>query len=225
MDRPDTANARPQSSPSNVAFLSLYLLLLAFFILLNTLSQTEKSRMEAALGSIDATFRSEVETKLQSRTATSTPGPVIGLDSLQAELRHLFEAVLPVGQFRIIEKGNLIQIVTRSDLIFVPDRPALRTTRTNLMEGIAAGLTQTGDGARYEVEFQIGTGPALPKTGAAGRSLSVMRAGAFARDLRARGLPKRMIAAGISPGNPDTVRITFFRRGADSRLDFGRVAQ
>ena len=66
---------RPRmSDPSVVVFLSLYLLLLAFFILLNSLSQPVAERIDAALGSIDATFRSPLETIVQSRTATSTPG-------------------------------------------------------------------------------------------------------------------------------------------------------
>ncbi len=213
---------RPRRDPTLFAFLSLYLLLLAFFILLNSLSQTKEERMQAALGSIDVTFKYEFETPLPPRPEKNNPGDPVGPDSFQAELHEVFEGALPVGRYRILEKGNLIEVAVPADLIFVPGRAKLRSPRRGLMQNLAAGLANPSDGGRYEIEFQIGAGAALPNVDQAAGSLGVLRAGAFARDLRRRGVPGRLIGSGIVTGNPNQVRLTFHRRPLQLGQRFGR---
>jgi len=203
--------ARPRATdPSVVVFLSVYLLLLAFFILLNTLSQPVAERTDAALGSIDATFKSPLETILQSRKATSTPGSVIGSDSLQPSLRKLFETTLPVARFRVLEDGNIIRVTAPVSSFFEPASDRLRSTRQDLMDGIAAGLVHAARVTRFEVEFLIGTGKTLPPPRWALDALPVRRAARLARDLRQRGVDGDLIGVGVSPGARDRI-VIFFR--------------
>ena len=221
MDKLDNGRSgRPD--PSVVVFLSLYLLLLAFFILLNSLSQMEQDRTRAALGSIDATFKSRIETALAWRPARSVPGSVSGTERLPARLKRPFEPVLPIGRFEVLQVGNLIRVTVPSDLIFVPGRSALRATRTRLMESIADGLSQRTAEGHYQVALQIGTKADL---GSAGEpELALARAGVFARDLRRRGVPARQIAIGLGPGDPDQLRLTFDIQGDDA-VDFRQVVR
>ncbi len=202
---------RPRvTDPSVVVFLSLYLLLLAFFILLNSLSQPVAERTDAALGSIDATFRSPLETIVQSRTATSTPGSVVGPDKLQPSLRKLFETTLPVARFRVLEDGNIIRVSAPVSSFFEPDSDRLRLTRHDLMDGIAAGLVQAARVTRFEIEFRIGTGKTLPTPRWALDALPIRRAAGLARDLRRRGVAGDLIGTGVTPGARDRI-VIFFR--------------
>ena len=221
MDKLDNGRSgRPD--PSVVVFLSLYLLLLAFFILLNSLSQMEQDRTLAALGSIDATFKSRIETAVAWRPARSVPGSVMGPESVPARLKRLFETVLPIGRFEVLQIGNLIRVTVPSDLIFVPGKSALRATRTSLMESIADGLAQGTAEGHYQVALQIG---AMADLGAGEKpALALARAGEFARDLRRRGVPARRIAIGLGPGDPGQIRLTFDIQGDDA-VDFRQVVR
>ena len=64
-----------QSDAGTITFLSLFLLLLAFFILLNALSTIEETKTREVLTSVAATFRSVVDSKTQAQILVSDLGP------------------------------------------------------------------------------------------------------------------------------------------------------
>ncbi len=215
-------NGRPERvDPSVVNFLSLYLILLAFFILLMSLSQMKQERIQAALGSLDVTFKSRIETKQSEKTTPPVPERVVGFETFPDRVERQFEASLPIGRFEVRRIGDLIRITVPSDLIFVPGKPHLRATKANLIDAIAEGLSPGGSPKLYQVALQIGTNTA--STGG-DPSLAMLRAGAFARNLRRRGVAARRIAVGLGAGNPGQLRLTFTPAAARDVVDFRQVA-
>ena len=57
MDQPRQADRRSSEDHGNVVLMSLYLLLVAFFVLLNSMAQFEEFRVEEAMGSVKSEFR------------------------------------------------------------------------------------------------------------------------------------------------------------------------
>ncbi len=221
MDKHENGRS-PRVDPTVVNLLSLYLILLAFFILLISLSQMEQERIQAALGSIDVTFKSKVETKHSEETTPTIPEQVVGFETFPDRVKRQFETSLPIGRFEVRQIGDLIRITVPSDLIFVPGKPHLRATKANLIDGIAEGLSQGGPPERYHVALQIGTDTTAPAGGEP--SLAMLRAGAFARDLRRRGVAARRIVVGLRAGNSGQLRLTFTPAAPRNVVNFRRVA-
>ena len=63
MDGAESSRAARRSDPNVIVFLSIFLLMLGFFILLNALSSIEQLRVEMAVGSVAATFSSGRDTE------------------------------------------------------------------------------------------------------------------------------------------------------------------
>ena len=93
------AAPRPTGNDRNVAlFLSLYLLLLAFFIVLYSISQREEVRTEAAINSLTATFDADRLTSDEVPQFTSSSGHFDPLENFRREVRGLFARDLPIGR-------------------------------------------------------------------------------------------------------------------------------
>lgn len=215
------AGPEKKSDSSTIALLSLYLLLLAFFILLNSISQPERTRTEAAIGSLDATFsgKKPISTTLESvSTGSATSAQP---DTFQIKLLQLFQIELPLARYQLVERGSVMRIVVPTDSLFERNGVDIRPSRISVLDGIAEALQSDIETVRREVEFMIGAGSTLPSIEATAGQLQVNRAGAFARALVKRGVPQTEIRTGLFPGDSAQVRLTFYVRAEDRAvIDF-----
>ncbi len=220
------AGSASKSDNNTIALLSLYLLLLAFFILLNSISQREQSRTEAAIGSLDATFASKRPMTFEIVPQSQDTGSKARPDGFQIRLLQLFQTELPLARYEVVERGSVMRIYVPTDNLFVRDGADLRPSRMSVLDGIAAALQSDHETIRREVEFMISSGTVPIDEETALGSMRVSRSGAFARALIARGVPDNWVRTGLLPGNKDQVRLTFFVRDKDRALiDFSTLGQ
>lgn len=220
------AAPRPTGNDRNVAlFLALYLLLLAFFIVLYSISQRDEVRTEAAINSLTATFDADRLTSDEVPQFTSSSGPFDPVENFRREVRGLFARDLPIARFEILQLGNTMRVRVPSEALFVPGRARVRTERTALMEALADALSQETSQGRFEVELIVGSGAELPS--AAGRpSLALRRAAALASDLRGRGVAARSLAPGLRAGNAKVTELYFFGpRAPGAGVAFEQLAE
>lgn len=211
-------------------FLALYLLLLAFFIMLNALSSLESRRADAVMDSLSETF---------SR-AGGVRGPASGalpLDDLAglgraaetfiAVVSDLFQAVMPAARIVQVTPGRDVELLVRAEALFEPDAADLRPSRLAMLDSIVAALAVAPPGLRFEMEAILQTGPAqaaTPPLPTAADTLAVRRAGTVGRTMMARGATPGSVVVGLGPGDPDWMRLAF--RAVDvsrSDPDFGAV--
>ncbi len=206
---------------STLALLSLYLLTLAFFILLNTISQQETDRTRAAMGSLDATFSRKIMAAEEPEPVGRGRGPQDIESDFQTHLLRLFEAHMPFARYQILQRGTVMRIFLPTDSLFEKDSATLRPSRQPVLVGIADGLAGSAFSGRREVQFMIGAGPALPSALASGKVLELDRAGAFARALQGLGVMPGSIGVGLKPGDPGEVQLTFYSRPeGTAKVDF-----
>ena len=210
---------------SVVVFLSLYLLLLAFFILLNTISQREHKRSQMAIGSVAATFRAPLPADVVELTQSTGRGVLPAADPFHRQVRRVFEATLPVAPQKVLQNGNVMRITVDARDLFVAGRSTFRQSRARLLDGIADGVSKQETGVRFEVEMVVKTGATTPDLSQAGLPLPLLRAGAFARRMRASGVPAHSIAAGVSQGADGEVQFSFYARESErARISFTKLA-
>jgi hypothetical protein len=202
-------------------FLGLFLLILAFFILLVSISTVEKVKSKAVLDSLNSTFSTILPPSSSLSVFKVDEGKITAGELFQQKITNIFTSTIEVAKIEIAHPGRLMRVRIPADSLFYSGKSKIRTARFPLLDRIVTALSSPPAGVRYDMEFVIGTkyvgGQSLPIAG----TLEISRAGVFARDLIARGAPADSVSVGIKPGNPAEVVIWFHVRPAnETRLEF-----
>ncbi|MGQ9365315.1 hypothetical protein [Azospirillum sp. ST 5-10] len=192
-------------------YLSLFLLLLAFFIVLNAISVDSVRRARAVLKSVEQSFTIDPRLLFGRDPVASRAGTVLAVQRLDT-LGDLFATTVAVDKVEVVAPGRQLEVRLPADGLFEPGTARLRLDRTGLLDRVAAALRQPLPGERIEVEFLV----ALSSTVASQPPSPIDRAGALARDLVARGAPAEGVSIGIERGAPGTARFVF-----SVRADYG----
>lgn len=200
-----TVAPAPASDQNAYLIVSLYLLLLAFFIVLYTSSRTDSVKADRAIGSVYDTFRLQEGTEVERLTAGVSTGQFQSRDPFLTSLNQIFEAEFPLGDFALVQHGKRFEARLPLDTLFVDEAETLRPAGRRMVLSMAAGLAAVGGASRFEVEFVL---PAADD-----RELSLRRAAHVADQVRRSGAPAASITAGLL-ADGDQVLINAFRRPA-----------
>ena len=199
-------------------FLGLYLLVLAFFILLVAISTRETIRSEAVMDSLTSAFSATLPPNTDLTAFNARQGDVLARQTFQAEITEIFTTAMQVAKITVVRPGRLMQIVVPTDTIFFAGEARIRPPQYILMDRIVTTLSGAPAGLRYELEFVVGTPGGIGATLDAQGSLEMRRAATFARELATRGGPPRSVAIGLKPGDPAKTVISFYVRAENEGL-------
>ena len=212
--------ANATGAPNTIAmFLSLFLLVLAFFIILVSISTVEEVKSQAVRSSLSSTFRTVLSPSMDPTEFTSKDGDVLAGQQFQEQVTDLFSTTLQVAKVEIVRPGQLMRIKLPTSAMFAEGATEVRPVAVPVLDRVVAVLSSRPPGLRFDMEFVIGSafteGKSLPVT----QTLETERAGNLAREMARRGVPPDSVAVGIQPGRVDQVTIWFFVRDeADTRL-------
>ncbi len=191
------------SGTGMVLHLALFILLLAFFILLNALSSLKDDKVGVVLESVDKAFSRTAE---MGGTAGDIDRPGLIAEAATA-IRRIGDQVLaeiPLAKLETRETPDgdrFVLTVPETELFQGRD---LRGDRTGLLHRVADVLAprQVGIQVRLEALMSAGTGGDPAE--------AVARAGALARGLVHTGAPAGALTIGLEPGGTaGTVRLLF----------------
>lgn len=191
-------------------FVSLYLILLAFFIILNSISNQATAKSSATMESVNNTFSNDnpspaTELDLQSDEVMSAP-----LDDLLTKIQGRFYAEFEIeGRFSN-EGGRALQI--RFPVNYLFDRGAfeLGTARQTFLSDIVSDLNNINAGNKLDVAFLFGTGgEVISKNVTRSQEIAIRRAGALARYLRTQGIRAGQFSTGFTGIENDQIIAVF----------------
>ena len=204
-----------QGGGSTILFLALYLLVLAFFILLVSISTLEKVKSQAVMDSLTSTFAAILPPTSDLTQFAAKDGDVLAGQVFQSQLTELFSTAVQVIKIEVVQPGRLMRVVLPSDSLFFPGTTKIREAQFPLLDRVVATLSGRPPGLRYEMQFVIGspyaTGTSLP----IGGTLETSRASVFVRDMLSRGAPPDSLSVGLKPGDPDEITLWFHVRLRD----------
>lgn len=235
---------------SALLYVSLYLVLLVFFVLLNAISEREQRRVAGVMSSVERRFAVDQGFTLDPRlrhgqdpvTARSlAPRAQVAVSGLES-LGNLFVADIAVARVTHLTPGRLMEIRLPVEDVFVRDGIAIRSDRAELFDHVADSLRQRPPGVHFDLEMLLGfvppVTPATPVTpttsgpnatpvaeNAGGRGLAVARTTALAYALLRHGAPVDSVSVGLEPGDSTALRLMFFARPveeADERSGDGQ---
>ncbi len=215
---------QPQSGGNVIAlFLALYLLILAFFILMVSISTLEDVRSQAVMDSLTSTFASILPPTTDLTTFTAKEGEILAAQEFQERITGIFATAIQVAKVTVVQPGRLMRVSMPADALFFPGEIRVREGRLPFLDRVVTALSSRPPGLRYDMEFVIDSEYAVDKSLPIGETLEMRRAGAFARVMLARGAPPDSVTIGMKPGEPGDLTIWFHVRLRDEgRLTFGR---
>lgn len=203
--------------------LALFIMLLAFFIVLNTLSSYEEIKTEQARRSVQLAFSNDPE--LQERKTSVKPDPaksmmeghtfdridalfesqIASFESTQSKSQGVMMVRVPYDKF-----SQAVMAVGQKDLTRYPSRRAVQGNF--FLPTLVSIMRANIDGAPTRLEMLIHTdeNPAqLQNQSPVELGKEITKVGEFSRKLAEQGMPKKLINIGISDGNPDYVDLVF----------------
>ncbi|MEQ8604426.1 MAG: hypothetical protein RIB45_14010 [Marivibrio sp.] len=246
MDYDDDLKPAPRKEMGTLLFLSLFLLLLAFFILLNSLATFTETRSRAVLSSVAATFQTEDISEISAEILVSTLGATPEPAEVIEEVERLWITAVPVTKVDVVSPGDDMIMEAPVTQIFVGAEARVRGDRSDLIDATAGALAARIEGAVVitSIIFFVEdltddfTPPAaareaegpedglvdlddpaasiLPASAMDGMPLAMARADAIARALVDAGAPPDGLQVGLREGDPRKLQIRFFVRQAES---------
>ncbi len=198
------------NDPSVVLFLGLFLILLAFFILLTTISSISLSKSVAVVGSVKSTFRSD--SPVDALTGNNFLGARGGgqLDQkFLGSVRASFSSAFPNEEVGETVAGTSVRFVVSSDTIFEPGSSVIQNDASELLEELASSLTSSVLGFRNVVEIVLRTGDRLASSEHPEQRLFIARAGVLAQEMLANGVQAGAMQMGLRAGPSGTISFLF----------------
>lgn len=202
---PDTEGQRDSLS---LVFVSLYFLLVAFFIFLNSISQQVEVRAQAVIGSVDAAFEGK-KTREGRVSQSEDNGRDLGLLALFGKMRNVFETAIPLVEVKERQQQGLLQFAVPAGQIFDSNAATLRERHNDFLKEIVLAIRKSNTSRLYELEILMGAGGALPGSGQSADNLSFNRLNLLSKLMLYHGLPANLLSIGLTPQNSGTITFSF----------------
>ena len=198
--------------PTLIQVLSLYLLLLAFFVILFNISKAEQFKTTVVTDSLNSTFASRGRPTENPAPLASALGSIVADPAFQQRIGQLITAEIPISKVREIKPGSILEARVPVDELFEGDDVA--PDRLQLTEQLAVALGGAPPGMRYDVDILVGIAADMEAdVDGSHRALTLARGGHLAARLVAAGAPPGHVAAGLERGDPNWARLLFYVRG------------
>ena len=149
----DAQKPVPDTGP--LMFLSLFLLLLAFFILLTAISSLEETKSRDVLTSLAATFKNDIIPENTAQILVSTLGPVPEPEDVIEDVERLWLTAVPIARVDALTRGRTLQLSMPATEIFVGAEPFVRSDRKELFRATAYALAARLEGFSVQLSFTI----------------------------------------------------------------------
>lgn len=206
----------PVNAPDIVpVFLGLFLLVLAFFIMLVSISTFEKVKSTAVMDSLSSTFTTVLPPTSTPTDFNAKDGDIIAGEAFQEQITTIFSTAVQIEKISVVQPGRLMQLRMPSSALFQEGKPQVRDDMLPLLDRVVASLSNRPPGLRQDMEVVIGV-PAdekiyLPLE----QGLEMSRVGELARTIISRGAPPDSVSVGIKSGDLGNINIWFWMRGVD----------
>lgn len=186
-----------------VALLSLKLLLLAFFIMLNAISSYEEEKARAVLESVNNTFRGDASHMERHASFDQALDNLDDQTDLVTEIERLFETTIPAVEREQGSTQNFLRLKLPVEALFYRDEVELASGRELLLKRLAASLQKVDvEGGYYEFEFLYGTSARQDEGQKSLLDLMLRRLEVVAIGVLDAGIPKERLAVGLQPDRP-----------------------
>lgn len=203
--------------------LSLFIMLLAFFIVLNTLSSYEEIKTEKVRRSVELAFSKDAKTKEELPSTRDDEAKSLKEGHTFDRIDALFEAQIVSFEATKSKSSGVMMVrvpyekfsqailaVGQKDLLQYPSRKAVRGNF--FLPTLVSLLRRDIDGAPTRMEILVHTkdNPAEIQNQAPKELQNMItKVGVFSQKLEKQGMPQKLINIGIAKGDPEFIDLVF----------------
>lgn len=189
-------------------FVSLYLILLAFFIVLEVQSEMVIARSEDALDSVQQTFKPSRDLGVAIPSVADAGDTAVRNDQYLSAVSDLFRDELALEGRYADTSGGLLVFTMPTNSLFSDGSVDLRAERASLVAKIGALTAETLSGERREISIFFSRGQGAPS--GSDRLLS-NRMSELRALLLAEGMDAVQFIGGFEPADAGTITVIFRR--------------
>lgn len=190
MQSEDKDKKRRFIDPTVGLFVSLYFILVAFFIVMNAISNQETARSVAVMESLEDAFERPYEQKAQAPGLIPPGRHMATDDAFIEEAGTLLAAWLAPVRGLPSDGGNDMAFEIKASRLFYMDDSRLSEQAPRIFSELATLVSSAPPGMRREIVFLFG------QNGPAG-SHALRRADALAKAMELSSVPARSLAVGL----------------------------
>ena len=199
----------PAKDPTLIQVLSLYLLLLAFFVLLFNASRFDQGKADAVAESLSSTFRTYGQPDRPVFVRSSDQGQRPGNEAILENVSDLIRTELAVARIENLRRGRLLRATFKTDDLFEVGTSGIRSDRMDLMRKLSQLLGKQTKGQRHKVEIVVGSSWITPDQIKNSVPLPIARAASFSEMLLGLGALNGTVSGGVGFIAPDTVSLIY----------------
>lgn len=206
-------------------FASIYLLLLGFFVVLNSISNQKVAKAGAVMDSVNSVFDKKFAPRASVVDFLKEPEAIAPNDEFVEEAVGLLASAFSLEGGYSTEGGDTLRVELPLEALFERGSMMPRQNLSPFVRDMQAMVLRERAGERREIEFILGTGQkTLSSRGGQQQLVAMRRAGNLVNFLTGKGFPKASISTGISAGAADTVVVIFReRQEADAAVTFEQL--
>ena len=193
-------------------FVSLYLIILAFFMVLNSISNQSQTKVKSATDSVTRAFDNPFAPEAAFVEVTEEDEAQSPNDEFYEQLQGVFASLIGFeGKFPT-QGGNTIRVEVNQNSLYLRDNYDFRENQQPFFNQLANFLQNESVGTVREIEYIVYSGERFPAGPEYWKNLSILRSGALVHKLTNMGVREDQLSIGVSPGDEDLVKVTFFIR-------------
>ncbi len=206
-------------------FVSIYLLLLGFFVVLNSISNQKVAKAGAVMESVNSVFDKKFAPRASVVDFLKEPDAIAPNDEFVDEAVGLLASVFAMEGGYSTEGGDTLRVELPLEALFERGGMMPRQNLSPFVRDMQALILRRQPGQRREVEFIFGTGQrALSSSPGQQQLVATRRAGNLVNFLTANGFPRNSVSTGITSGSSDTVIVKFREREeAEAAITFEQM--
>ena len=196
-------------------FVSLYLILMAFFMVMNSISNQVTSKADAAVESVYTTFRKTYAPNTKEIDLLAKQKLELYSSEFYEQAKGVFADLVDFPGRYASQGGNVLEAELPTAVLFAKNDIHIRADQTRFFNQLADFLRRQNEGEERDIEIRLAVSPAVMDAERPEQELPVLRAAAFARELEDRGVAASSISTGVVSDSRGLVWLAFRARRAD----------
>jgi len=186
-------------------FVALYLILLAFFIVLTSISQQSTARASAAMESVNAAF---TDAGVADNGFSQTDLRSAASDPILIKIERAFSTAFDIKGQYAVSSGYIYQVQLPATYLFEAGSFRVRTSVHPVLNELLAVLKNAPNGRKQEMALLFGSGAGMvDRELTRSQEVAVRRAGSFARYMQERDFSN--ISSGFMALPGDQIMVVF----------------
>lgn len=207
-----TEGSKKPSDNTTGLFVSLYMIVLAFFVVMNSISNQDQNKVNAATESVTRAFSNPFEPEADFVDVSANDQAVTPNDEFYDQILGVFASLVGFkGKFPT-EGGDVVKVRFKTSDLFEDSTSVFRSNQQQFLQQLADFLAGGRESEKREIDIIISSGKRLPNGPKYWEDINILRAGAFVGLLKNKGADDSKISIGMIKGEEDQMSLTFYNR-------------